>query len=49
VSGRYEQLEISSREQGRAWLAEHHADSPGVWVVTHKRTGTRDPRVDRDG
>jgi uncharacterized protein YdeI (YjbR/CyaY-like superfamily) len=23
----------------RSWLAEHHADSPGVWLVLHKRGG----------
>ena len=24
----------------RRWLAEHHASSPGVWLVLHKRGGT---------
>lgn len=24
----------------RGWLAEHHADSPGVWLVLHKKGGT---------
>jgi uncharacterized protein YdeI (YjbR/CyaY-like superfamily) len=24
----------------RAWLAEHHAESPGVWLVLHKKGGT---------
>jgi len=38
VSDRYEQVEITSRAQWRAWLAEHHADAPGVWVVTHKKS-----------
>lgn len=23
----------------REWLAEHHADSPGVWLVLHKKGG----------
>ena len=32
-----EQVEITSREQWRAWLAEHHTSSPGVWAVTYKK------------
>ncbi len=24
----------------RAWLEEHHADSPGVWLVLHKKGGS---------
>src|SRR4051812_9958330 len=24
----------------RAWLAEHHDSSPGVWLVLHKKGGT---------
>jgi uncharacterized protein YdeI (YjbR/CyaY-like superfamily) len=37
MSDRYAQVEIRSRAEWRAWLAEHHADTPGVWVVTHKK------------
>lgn len=37
VSDRYERVEVTSAEQWRAWLADHHADTPGVWVVTYKR------------
>jgi uncharacterized protein YdeI (YjbR/CyaY-like superfamily) len=37
VSDAYAQLEITSRDQWREWLAAHHADSPGIWVVTHKK------------
>ncbi len=37
MSDRYEQVEITSRGQWRAWLAEHHDASPGVWVVTYKK------------
>lgn len=29
-------LEAASRRQWRAWLAKHHASSPGVWLVFHK-------------
>ena len=32
-----EQVVVESREEWRAWLAEHHADSPGVWLVTYKK------------
>lgn len=31
------QLEITSRDQWRKWLAEHHASAPGIWVVTYKK------------
>ena len=35
-------LDIRSRRQFRAWLAAHHASSPGVWLVFHKdRTGVK--------
>jgi uncharacterized protein YdeI (YjbR/CyaY-like superfamily) len=37
VSDRYEQVQVESRAQWREWLAKHHADSPGVWVVTYKK------------
>ena len=29
-------VEVTSREEWRAWLQEHHASSPGVWAVTVK-------------
>ena len=32
---------MESREQWRAWLGEHAATSPGVWLVTWKRTSGR--------
>lgn len=38
MSDRYEQLTIGSRAEWRAWLAEHHAASPGIWVVTAKKS-----------
>jgi uncharacterized protein YdeI (YjbR/CyaY-like superfamily) len=31
------QLEIRSRAEWRAWLAEHHASSSGVWLITFKK------------
>lgn len=29
-------LDVRNRQQWRAWLAKHHASSPGVWLVRHK-------------
>jgi len=30
-------VEVTTRKQWRAWLAEHHAQKTGVWVATRKR------------
>jgi len=30
-------LDVRTREEWREWLAEHHASSPGVWLVRHKQ------------
>lgn len=30
-------VEVASREEWRAWLAEHHASSSGAWAVTVKK------------
>ena len=30
-------LDVRTREQWREWLANHHASSPGVWLVRHKQ------------
>ncbi|MEM9665357.1 MAG: YdeI/OmpD-associated family protein [Bacteroidota bacterium] len=39
---RFEQVEITSAEQLRAWLAANHHQNDGVWVVTFKKhTGDR--------
>jgi uncharacterized protein YdeI (YjbR/CyaY-like superfamily) len=32
-----EQVEVRSRAEWCAWLQEHHATSPGVWLVTWKK------------
>jgi hypothetical protein len=37
VSAGYEQVEVTSRQQWRGWLAAHRATSPGVWLVTWKK------------
>lgn len=42
-----EVLRPASRVEWRAWLAEHHADSPGVWVEYPKvRSGLPGPTYD---
>jgi uncharacterized protein YdeI (YjbR/CyaY-like superfamily) len=36
------EVKLSTRRQWRAWLAKHHASSPGVWLVFHKaHTGAK--------
>ena len=32
-----EQVHLETREALRQWLAEHHADTPGVWLVSWKK------------
>lgn len=44
MADRYLEITIESREQWRAWLDEHHATAPGVWVTTYKRQSGR-PQV----
>ncbi len=48
--GAVDDLELfhpETRERWRAWLAAHHATSPGVWMVTWKKATGR-PRVGYD-
>jgi len=33
-----ERFQPTSLEEWSAWLADHHADTPGVWLVTHKQS-----------
>ena len=33
-----EQLQPASIAEWSQWLAAHHADTPGVWLVTHKQS-----------
>ena len=40
----YAQAQPASRAEWRQWLAEHHADSPGVWLVYFKKA-TGQPSV----
>jgi uncharacterized protein YdeI (YjbR/CyaY-like superfamily) len=37
MSDAYEQVEVTTREAWREWLAANHGDTPGVWVVTYKK------------
>jgi uncharacterized protein YdeI (YjbR/CyaY-like superfamily) len=37
VTSDLERVEIASAEELRAWLSEHHATSPGCWLVTWKK------------
>lgn len=34
------ELLVPDASAWRAWLAEHHDESPGVWLVLHKKGGT---------
>ena len=36
MTAELEMLRVRSRRQWRAWLARHHATSPGVWLVFYK-------------
>jgi uncharacterized protein YdeI (YjbR/CyaY-like superfamily) len=31
-------VDVRSRAEWRRWLAEHHASSPGIWLVRHKQS-----------
>lgn len=34
------ELLVKDAAEWRAWLESHHADSPGVWLVLHKKGGS---------
>ncbi len=34
----YDRFQATSRSDWRDWLTAHHATSPGVWLVTFKKT-----------
>ena len=42
-----QELLITSRAQWRAWLAEHHATSGPIWLVTYKKASGK-PRITYD-
>jgi uncharacterized protein YdeI (YjbR/CyaY-like superfamily) len=33
----YEQVEVTSRQQWRDWLAAHHPQAVSIWLVTYKK------------
>ncbi|GAA1647665.1 YdeI/OmpD-associated family protein [Georgenia ruanii] len=39
MADKLEELLVPDAAAWRAWLAEHHATSPGVWLVLHKKGG----------
>jgi uncharacterized protein YdeI (YjbR/CyaY-like superfamily) len=34
----FERVAARDRAEWRAWLAEHHASAPGVWLIIHKKS-----------
>jgi len=36
-----ERLQVSTRDEWRAWLAEHHQDKPEIWLVIFKSSSGR--------
>lgn len=37
MAGTMVQLDVRTREEWRRWLVKHHASSPGIWLLRHKR------------
>ncbi len=48
MSDSYEQVQAETRAQWRDWLARNHATSPGIWLVTWKKTSGH-PQLAYDG
>ncbi len=40
MAAELEELLLKDAAQWRAWLEAHHAESPGVWLVLHKKGGS---------
>ncbi|MCU1520065.1 MAG: hypothetical protein JWM01_681 [Arthrobacter sp.] len=40
MAAELEELLVKDAAEWRAWLEQHHADSPGVWLVLHKKGGS---------
>lgn len=38
MSDAYRQVEVTSRSELRQWLQSNHASSPGIWLVTFKKS-----------
>ncbi len=43
----FEQVEVTTRAQWRAWLTAHHTQAASIWLVTYK-ANTSQPRVPWD-
>ncbi|WP_248579966.1 YdeI/OmpD-associated family protein [Nocardioides sp. InS609-2] len=41
MAAELEELLVADPAQWRAWLEEHHANSPGVWLILTKKGGTK--------
>jgi uncharacterized protein YdeI (YjbR/CyaY-like superfamily) len=37
MAGKLITLDVRTRAEWRRWLEEHHASSPGIWLVRHKQ------------
>lgn len=37
MSNSYPRVEVHSRAEWRHWLTDHHHESSGIWLVTHKK------------
>jgi uncharacterized protein YdeI (YjbR/CyaY-like superfamily) len=37
MAGNLITLDVRTRRHWRQWLAQHHASSPGVWLIRHKQ------------
>ena len=40
MAAELEELLVKDAAEWRAWLEQHHAQSPGVWLVLHKKGGS---------
>jgi uncharacterized protein YdeI (YjbR/CyaY-like superfamily) len=40
MAAELEELLVQDAAEWREWLAAHHAESPGVWLVLHKKSGS---------
>ncbi len=40
MAAELEELLVKDAAEWRAWLQAHHAESPGVWLVLHKKGGS---------
>jgi len=37
MTGNLIQLDVRTRDEWRQWLEKHHASSPGIWLLRHKK------------